>query len=169
MKRPRRGSVWLTLTPAELLAKLATLIPPAQEGLRDRRAGLPGVQRAAQDDRLHRRPRHREEDPRAPRARRNRSPAAGRARRPAVVRVDARLRRGRPRLRGLTGGRCEPPAGELVRPEVEFCCSSRPLWGHHSGGTIATPRVPYPARRSPTARVQLLERSLSVLPAQFIR
>jgi hypothetical protein len=28
MKWPRRGSVWLTLTPAELLAKLATLIPP---------------------------------------------------------------------------------------------------------------------------------------------
>jgi hypothetical protein len=28
MKRPRRGSLWLTLTPAELLTKLATLIPP---------------------------------------------------------------------------------------------------------------------------------------------
>jgi len=35
MKRPRRGSVWLTLTPAELLAKLATLIPPPRvHGLR---------------------------------------------------------------------------------------------------------------------------------------
>ncbi len=28
MKRPRRGSSWLRLTPGELLAKLATLIPP---------------------------------------------------------------------------------------------------------------------------------------------
>ena len=35
MKRPRRGSPWLTLTPAELLAKLATLIPPPRvHGLR---------------------------------------------------------------------------------------------------------------------------------------
>jgi hypothetical protein len=33
---------------------------------------------------------------RTERARRKRAPAAGRARRPAVVRVDARLRRGRP-------------------------------------------------------------------------
>jgi len=35
MKRPRHGSSWLALTPDELLAKLATLVPPPRvHGLR---------------------------------------------------------------------------------------------------------------------------------------
>ena len=35
MKRPRHGSLWLSLTPEELLAKLATLVPPPRvQGLR---------------------------------------------------------------------------------------------------------------------------------------
>jgi hypothetical protein len=35
MKRARHGSLWLSLTPEELLAKLATLVPPQRvHGLR---------------------------------------------------------------------------------------------------------------------------------------
>jgi hypothetical protein len=44
-----------------------------------------------------------------------------------------------------------PPMADRQRfaiaTRLEFCRSSRPLWGCHAG-TIATPRVPYPARGS---------------------